>query len=191
MERRSGVPACRRDGGDPARSLTGSERQLAVIWRPRRRPSQHDLGPARRRVLRVVPSCTSVATDDARRRAAGDRTARWASAVALPWRCSLPFGIWRGWVACTRVARRLASRLGYPLRLTPPSVALAARARGTRTRPRARPWRATQNRNKASQRVQSRCRVHRFRDLALGHEHYVCRRARGRCFRFGSSLDFT
>lgn len=28
----------------------------------------------------------------------------------------------------TRVARRLASRLGYPLRLTPPSVALAAAA---------------------------------------------------------------
>lgn len=69
----------------------------------------------------------------------------------------------------TRVARRLASRLGYPLRLTPPSVALAARARGTR---------AGLRRNK-DQRVQSPTTVSGISHfMALGHEHYVCRRAR-------------
>jgi hypothetical protein len=46
-----------------------------------------------------------------------------------------------------RVARRLASRLGYPLRLTPPSVALATRAR--------RAARATQKKKYKDQRVQS------------------------------------
>jgi len=91
--------ACRRVGGDPARSLTGSERQFCnmatasttIAARPR------SCAPSRASGRTELYQCSYGRRST--RRAAGDRTARWASAVALPWRCSLPFGIWRGWVA--------------------------------------------------------------------------------------------
>jgi len=166
MERRSGVSAATPLARSPV------PRDSSVIWRPRRRPSQHDLGPARRRVLRVVPSCTSVATDDARHgappgtgRRGGPR--QWRCPGAAP--CLLGFG-GGGW------PHPRGAEVSESARLPASSYPPERRARGASETGRAR---ALRRNIKISV-----CRVHRFRDLALGHEHYVCRRARGRCFRF-------
>jgi hypothetical protein len=177
MERRSGVPACRRRPRSLAHrfretvSCNMATASTTIAARPR------SCAPSRASGRTELYQCSYGRRSTARRRGQ-DGAVGLGSGAAL---ALLPaFWDLAGVGGRTRVARRLASRLGYPLRLTPPSVALAARARGTRTRPRARLRKEIKH-----QRVQRpESRVHRFRDLALGHEHYVCRRARGRCFRF-------
>jgi len=126
--------ACRRVGGDPARSLTGSERQFCnmatasttIAARPR------SCAPSRASGRTELYQCSYGRRSTARRRGQ-DGAVGLGSGAAL---ALLPaFGDLAGVGGRTLVARRLASRLGYPLRLTPPSVALAARARresGTR-----------------------------------------------------------
>jgi len=117
--------ACRRVGGDPARSLTGSERQFCnmatasttIAARPR------SCAPSRASGRTELYQCSYGRRSTARRRGQ-DGAVGLGSGAAL---ALLPaFWDLAGVGGRTRVARRLASRLGYPLRLTPPSVALAA-----------------------------------------------------------------